>query len=168
MTEAAFELVPLDKRDRTAFQCGVTALDRYFHSQARQDVSARFAACFILVERATGRIAGYFTLSAGSVKISDVPAELCKGLRNYPQIPVIRLGRLAVDRAFQRRGLGAALLYEAIRKCCQSSAGAWALVVDAKDAGAAAFYAHHGFLPFTAHPLSLMLPMVTAQRLVAG
>jgi ribosomal protein S18 acetylase RimI-like enzyme len=69
-----------------------------------------------------------------------------------------------VDRQYHGRGLGAVLLADAIRRAVRSEPAVFALVVDAKDEAAAAFYRHHGFHPFASRPSSLFLPIATARK----
>jgi ribosomal protein S18 acetylase RimI-like enzyme len=157
---AAFVIEPLGPgHDRTAFRCGVEPLDHYFRHQAGQDVRRRIAACRVAVEADTGRVAGFYTLSAGGIPLPDLPAGMARRLPRYPSVPVARLGRLAVDRAFQGRALGAALLWNAIATAARSDLAAFALVVDAKDDAAAGFYRHHGFVGFGSVPGCLILPL---------
>jgi ribosomal protein S18 acetylase RimI-like enzyme len=73
------------------------------------------------------------------------------------------MGRLAVDRDFKGQGLGGALLADALLRAARSEIAAFALVVDAKDEAAAAFYSHHGFIALPDTPLTLFLPLATAQ-----
>ena len=128
------------RHDRKAFASGVEALDRYFREQVTQDVKRRATACYVTVEAATGRVAGYYTLAAGGVPLADMPEALAKRLPHYPSVPVARLGRLAVDTAYLGRKLGAVLLWDAALRAVQSGMGVFALVVDAKDEAAEAFY----------------------------
>ncbi len=130
---------------RSDFSCGNQALDRYLAHQARQDVHRRVSACYVTVDSDSGRIAGYYTLAAGGVLLSGLPDTLVKLLPRYPSVPIARLGRLAVDLRYQGRKLGAALLADALMRAVRSEIGVFALVVDAKDELAAAFYRHHGF-----------------------
>ncbi len=130
---------------RGDFCCGNEALDRYLAHQAGQDVRRRVSVCYVAVDVASGRIAGYYTLAAASVLLSGLPESLAKRLPRYPSVPIARLGRLAVDRACQGCRLGGALLADAAMRALRSEIGVFALVVDAKDAAAAAFYRHHGF-----------------------
>jgi ribosomal protein S18 acetylase RimI-like enzyme len=74
------------------------------------------------------------------------------------------VGRLAVDQAFQGQGLGGALLADALDRSARSEIAAFAMVVDAKDEAAAAFYQHHGFMPLPDSPLTLFLPLATVRR----
>src|ERR1700681_2832437 len=98
-----------DVHDRSLFHCGEEALDRYLHAQATQDIRRRIANCFVAVEVASGLVAAYYTLSAASILLVDLPPEQAKRLPRYPTLPAVRIGRLAVDQKFQARGLGAAL-----------------------------------------------------------
>lgn len=146
---AAFRLELLAaSHARSGFSCGVEALDSYFARQASQDVRRRASTCFVAVEASSGKVAGYYTLAAAGVPLVDLPEALRKRLPRYPSVPVARLGRLAVDRAFHGQQLGGALLADAAMRALRSEVAVWALVVDAKDEAAAAFYRHHGFQPF--------------------
>lgn len=145
--------------DRTAFACGVEALDQYLVSQATQDIRRRVSACYVAVEAASGRVAGYYTLAAGGVPLNDLASDLIRRLPRYPSVPVARVGRLAVDRSFQGRHLGAALLADAALRAARSEVAVHALVVDAKDEAAAAFYRHHGFEPFGGQSRQLIVPL---------
>ena len=142
-----FLIEPLGRHERKAFSCGVEPLDRYFREQATQDIRRRVTACFVAVGEASGMIAGYYTLSAGAVALTDLPVILAKRLPRYPSVPVARLGRLAVDQAYRGRKLGAALLWDAVLRASRSELMAYALLVDAKDEEAERFYLHHGFAP---------------------
>jgi ribosomal protein S18 acetylase RimI-like enzyme len=75
------------------------------------------------------------------------------------------MGRLAIDSAFQRQGLGGALLADALARTLRSDIAAYALLVDAKDAAAADFYRHHGFIAFPDRDLNLFLPLKTVNEL---
>lgn len=133
---------------REGFACGVDALDAYFARQATQDVRRRASACFVAVEARTGKVAGYYTLAAGGVPLTDLPEALTKRLPRYPSVPVARVGRLAVDKMFHGQKLGGALLADAAIRALRSEVAVFALVVDAKDDAAEAFYLHHGFERF--------------------
>lgn len=159
----SFVVEPLGTHhDRAAFSCGVEPLDRYLRQQATQDVRRRVAACYVAVETpGEAAIAGYYTLAVGGVALGDLPKALARRLPRYPSVPVARLGRLAVARAFQGRKLGAALLWDAGTRALRAELAAFALVVDAKDDAAEAFYRHHGFVPFGSHGRQLVLPLAT-------
>ena len=142
---AQFQIEALAGHDRSAFSCWVEPLDRYFREQVSQDIRRRATACFVAIDEEAFRIAGYYTLSAGSVPLTDLPTDLAKRLPRYPSVPVARLGRLAVDQAYRGRKLGAALLWDAAARAAHSELMAYALLVDAKNDQAEAFYVHHGF-----------------------
>ena len=93
-------------------------------------------------------MAGNYTLAAGGVPLTDLPEALTKRLPRYPSVPVARVGRLAVDRAIHGQKLGGALLADAAVRATRSKVAVFALVVDAKDDPAEAFYRHHGFEGF--------------------
>ena len=161
-----FRVVPLaDMHDRMAFSCGIPALDRYFHQQVSQDMRRRVTSCFVALT-AQGNIVGYYTLASTSVVLSDLPAALAKKLPRYPLVPAVRMGRLAVSTAHRGTGLGAALLANALQRASRAEIAAYALVVDAKDARAAAFYAHHGLLALPDAVLTLVMPLASVAALV--
>jgi GNAT superfamily N-acetyltransferase len=151
------------EHDRTAFDCGDTDLNVYLQRYARQNHESGGAKCFLAVPtEAPTRIIGFYTLSPASVEYATTPALVKKGLARY-DVPMFRLGRLAVDRTVQGRGLGAALLLRAGERCLRvsSEVGGVALLVDAKNERVARWYAGHGALPLLDAPLSLVLPLST-------
>ena len=130
---------------RAAFDCGVEALNAYLQRQASQDAKRRVSACYVAITNVTEpAIAGYYTLAAGSVGLTDLPQALAERLPRYPAVPVARLGRLAIAKACQGQKLGAALLADAAVRASRSEVAVFALVVDAKDDTAQAFYRHTG------------------------
>ena len=164
---APFRLEALNiAHDRAAFKCGPVALDRYFHTQVTQDIRRHVTNCFVAIEEATALLAGYYTLAATSIPTPDLPRDLIKRLPRYPTIPAVRIGRLAVDQGFRGRGLGAALLADSARRTLEAAPAAFALVVDAKNDQAIAFYQHHGFVPFVSQPRTLFLPLATTAKVL--
>lgn len=161
-----FAVAALDvAADRSAFSCGIGALDTYFRTQVGQDIKRRVAACFV-ASSPEGRVAGFYTLAAASIALNGLPEALARKLPRYPSVPAVRLGRLAVDVAFKGQGLGAALLGDALRRAATSEIAAYALIVDAKDDTAAGFYAHHGFITVIDQPRLMFLPLATVKGLV--
>jgi len=155
-----FSIVRLDgEHDRTNFSCGVEALDRYFREQVGQDIKRRATACFVAVDTTTRKLAGYYTLAAAGVPLGDLPANLSKRLPRYPLVPVALVGRLAVDQAYQGRKLGGALIWDAVSRSIRSDVAVAALVVDAKDDAAKAFYRHLGFVALSSEGRQLVLPL---------
>ena len=153
-----------EAHDRSEFNCGEPALDRYFQIQVTQDIRRKVTNCFVAIEYAIGRIAAYYTLAASSIPTPELPPVLVKRLPRYPVIPAARIGRLAVDNQFRGRGLGSALLIDATQRTLRAAPAAFAFVVDAKNERAAAFYRHHGFVPFTSRPHTMFLPLATAAK----
>ena len=152
------------EHDRAGFACRSDPLDKYLREQASQDIRRRTSACYVAIDMQKDTVAGYYTLAAGSVPLTDLSEAMAKRLPRYPLVPVARIGRLAVSVAFQKRQLGAALLWDAGLRAMQSGMGVFALVVDAKDKTAAAFYEHHGFVAFSANPLTFVLPIATLAK----
>ena len=152
---------PLDAAVEPAgFLCGEKPLDEYIQRYASPDVGRNLARVFVAAPAAEPkRPAGFYTLSAGSVACSDLPPAVARKLPRYP-VPVALIGRLTVDSLFQGKGLGSILLADA----CQKIAGAAAvlavagIIVEAKDASAAAFYRRYGFVPLPGNPDRLLLP----------
>ena len=158
-----FRLEPLNENhNRSTFSCGQEPLDRYLKTQASQDLRRRMATCFLAVELESGLVAAYYTLASAGIPLTDLPADLVKKLPRYPSIPAVRIGRLAVDLRFQRRGLGAALIADALQRVIAAPPASYALLVDAKDDSAVTFYRHFGFIPLVSQPRTLFLPVATA------
>jgi ribosomal protein S18 acetylase RimI-like enzyme len=147
------------KHDRTGFSSGVELLDKYFREQVGQDVRRRVTACYVVVEIDTNKIAGYYTLAAGSVPLVDVPEQLARRLPRYQTVPVARLGRLAVHLDYRGQKLGGVLLWDAMTRAARSEVAVFALVVDAKNDQAVSFYHHHGFVEFGSLPNQLILSL---------
>lgn len=162
-----FIIEPLGtNHDRAAFSCGVPALDSYLREQARQDLKKRVSVPFVLTP--DGRtIAGYYTLSQYAVRLDAVPPEYARRLPKYPMVPVTLLGCLAVDSKFRGQKLGETLLMDALRRSLASSkeVASAAVVVDAKDEAAVAFYTKYGFIGFPNVVNRLFLAMGTIARL---
>lgn len=158
--KAAFRVETLGAdHDRANFTCGNAPLDRYFQEQASQDARRRTGACYVAVDADSGSIAGYYTLAAAGVPLTDIPVAMAKKLPRYPSVPVARLGRLALASRFQGQQLGAALLWDAALRASRPEVAMFALVVDAKDDAAAAFYRHQGFISLSASARQFVLPL---------
>ena len=167
---APLSVTVLDKavHDRAAFQCGVESLDQYLKRQAAQDQKRSIAQVYVLIQEGNSQILGYYTLSSSGVDLTDLPDEQRQKLPGYPIVPVVLLGRLAVDESCKGQRLGEWLLMDCLQRVVNLSRdlGIYALMVDALDDGAARFYQRYGFLPLPDSPLRLMLPMATLRRLV--
>ncbi len=165
MTALRWEEAPLAKRhERAAFDCGDADLNLYLQKYARQNHESGGAKCFVAAPSdAPARILGFTTLSPASLEYSRTPVLAKKGLARY-DVPVFRLGRLAVDKTVQGRGLGGALLLRAADRCIRvaQDVGGVALLIDAKNDRAARWYESYGALRLDDAPLSLVLPLATA------
>jgi GNAT superfamily N-acetyltransferase len=162
VTAIVWDEAPIAKRhDRATFDCGDPDLNLYLQKFARQNHESGGAKCFIAAPSdAPARILGFYTLSPASIEYSRTPALAKKGLARY-DVPVFRLGRLAVDRTVQGRGLGGALLLRAGDRCIRvaQDVGGVALLIDAKNDRAARWYESYGALRMDDAPLSLVLPL---------
>lgn len=153
--------------DRRGFTCGDDALDRWFHRQAGQDVRRGYAIVMIAQEEGRDEFAGFYSLSATSISLSDLPSDVARRLPRYAAVPAIQLGRLAVAESMQGRNIGFLLLMHAVRHCISLVLG-WAfIVVDAKNERAVRFYERFAFSRFPDPPMSLWLSRELAAE-VAG
>ncbi len=147
--------------DRPAFSCGVPALDEYLHRFADQHKRRGISAAYVMVDSvAPATILGYYTLSAAEVDADRRGAADRRRLPRYP-VPCFRLGRLAIRQGAQGQGLGKLLMACAVDRFLKArqQVAAYALVVDAKDEDALAFYQHFGFKPLADAALTLYLPL---------
>ena len=168
MTSSQYVVDPFSRdHDRTAFSCNEEPLDRYLKQQARQDADRSLAAVFVLVNTRSNRIAGYYTLSAISIEITDLPSDVGRKLPRYP-IPATLIGRLAIDSDYQGKRLGKALLFDALKRAYdqRTQIGAMAVVVDAKHDRARAFYEYYEFRWFSEDAYRLFLTMKTIGQLL--
>jgi ribosomal protein S18 acetylase RimI-like enzyme len=164
-----FRIEPLTgEHDRTEFISGSSALDRYFLTQASQDVRRRVATCFVAVSYDSGQIAGYYTLSATSIALDALSPQIIQKLPRYPVVPAVLLGRLAVARTQQGLGLGSVMLADALKRSARAEMGVFAMVVDVENEAAQSFYAHHGFTLLPGASRRLFLPIDAALRRLAS
>jgi GNAT superfamily N-acetyltransferase len=165
LTALVWDEAPIAKQhNRAAFDCGDADLNQYLQRYARQNHESGGAKCFVAAPTDTPtRVLGFYTLSPASLEYARTPALAKKGLGRY-EVPVFRLGRLAVDRTAQGRGLGGALLLRAASRCLRvaKDVGGVALLIDAKSARAAQWYQSYGALALDDAPLSLVLPLAVA------
>jgi predicted GNAT family N-acyltransferase len=165
--ETPFRIEPLnDHHDRSAFSCGVEQLDYYLHKLAGQNLKKRVAAIFVATS--SGRdVAGFYSLSAHMLNLHDLPHDISRKLPRYPNVPATLLGRLAVDKNARGKRLGEFLLIDALKRALAGSiqVASAAVVVDAKDEQASAFYKHYDFIPLANQPNRLFYQMSTIAQL---
>lgn len=149
------------QHQRAAFNCGEESLDLYLRRYAKQDVKRRISRIFVAspVENPE-QVVGYYTLSAYSISADSMPEEQRRRLPGYP-VPAAMLGRLAIDKSYQRSGLGRTLVADALLRVKQASEvmAVYALTVDALHEEAATYYQRFGFIAFPDQPLKLFLPL---------
>ena len=150
-----------------AFDCGVPVLNSYLQQYARQDLERGVATPYVLVP-STNRIeiAGFYTLTATAIKLTELPAETIKRLPKYPLVPAILLGRLAVSHKYRGKGSGEYLLIDALKRSLEASrVGSAAVIVDAKDSSGVRFYERYGFKLLPDQNLRLFIAMKTIAKL---
>ena len=155
-----FDIVRLDSsHECKSFKCGQHTLDYYLRRYALANDQADVSRAFVAVPTGQARVAGYYTLSSGQIEADITPDPGSP----YP-MPIVLLGRLAVDRAFQGQGLGSLLLIDALRRSLRAgeSVGIRAVVIDAIDDPAKRFYEHFGFRELLDHPRHLFLSLSQA------
>lgn len=142
--------------DRKDFDCGETLLNDFLQRFARQQGDKDFSRTYVATQAEQSRILGFYAISSASIDFANWPAAM--RLPRYP-VPVVRIGRLAVDTRSQGQGVGLALLQHAMSLAVTTAEkiGLYAVVVDAKHEAAEAFYEKYGFVRFQDNSLSLFL-----------
>ncbi len=170
MTAAGEKLTPVEKlnnsHDIDPFDCGKEPLDRFLKRHALVNQKASSAQTYVVC-RGGWRVVGYYSLAVGAVEHADAPERIGKGLARHP-IPVMLLARLAIDKSEQGRGLGKALLKDALLRTAQAAdiAGMRAMLVHAKDDEARAWYESFDFEPSPTDPFHLFLLMKDLRALL--
>ena len=152
--------------DVSDFDCGRPVLDDWLKRSALKNEASDASRTYVVCD--DGHVAAYYCLATGSVARSEAPGPV---RRNMPEpIPVMVLGRLAVDRRFQGRRLGTGLLRDAVLRTLRAGeiAGLRAILVHALDDEAARFYRGHGFVPSPIDELVLMLKLDAVRAAFAG
>ncbi|TAK30616.1 MAG: GNAT family N-acetyltransferase [Chloroflexota bacterium] len=157
----------LGDQAKQGFSCGVDALDRYLLRQASQDQRKEVAVAYLLMDREAEKVAGYYTLSAASVRSDKLPENMRVKLPRHEELPTALIGRLAVDHRYQGHRLGGFLLLDALLRCLDTSEkmGLLAVTVDAKDDRARAFYEAFEFRRFIGEEYHLYLPVAKIRSL---
>lgn len=151
---------------RVAFDCGKPALNEWLRRYASQHDRRDLARTYVAVRPGESEVLGYYALSNHQVAYEALPEEQAKGLPTI-DLPAVLLGRLAVDRSVQGRGLGADLLLDALRRAeyLAQHVGIWVVEVEAIDEDACRFYVTYGFVPLLDDPRHLLLPMQIVRKL---
>jgi predicted N-acetyltransferase YhbS len=148
------------------FDCGREELNRFLVRFALTNQQAGASQTYVAL--AGESVIGYYSLAVGEVAFDAAPLRLSKGLARHP-VPIMLLARMAVSTAWQKRGIGAGLLKDAMRRTLQAAdiAGIRAFAVHAKDDSVRSFYEHFGFIPSPADPFHLFV-LIKDLRKVAG
>ncbi len=153
---------------RKRFDCGAVELNEYLARYARQNHESGGAKTFVAVPPAEpAAILGFYSISPGAIEFARLPANLTRNLGRY-DVPIFRLGRLAVDLTVQGQGLGGDLLLAAGKRALAVAAevGGIALAIDARDDTASRWYLRFGALPLLDDPLKLILPLSVIARAI--
>jgi GNAT superfamily N-acetyltransferase len=157
------------EHDILSFSCGKPALDGWLKTRALANQRQGFTAVIVVHEER--RVAGYYDLAPTAVLPTAMPSSVRTGQPPSP-VPCLLLGQLATDQAWVGRGVGTALLAHALQRCVLGARliGGRAVVVNALDDAAAAFWLRRGFLPSKNDPLVLFrsIPDVAASLEAAG
>lgn len=153
----------LDKRhNRDGFDCGNEALNQFLKQTARQHIQKGISRTFVLVDTEESEtIIGFFTLTLCEVRFLKLPPKFGK---KYPsKVPGVKLARLAVDKVYQRQGIGEIIMIEAMQRAAivAENAGGIGLFVDAKDEAAKTYYSRYGFVSLEDAFLEMFLPLST-------
>jgi GNAT superfamily N-acetyltransferase len=151
-----------DGHDLTHFDCGLPILNDWLRKRALNNNRSGASRTYVICEGQ--RVVGYYCLATGGIEHDAAPNSL---RRNMPDpIPVLVLGRLAIDHRYQIQGLGRALLRDAVLRCLHVAeiAGVTALLVHAISDQARRFYQSCGFIQFPIQPLTLCLILKTARQ----
>lgn len=153
--------------DRSHFDCGVESLNRYLKELATQHAKRNISKTYVAVAQGQTTVDGFYALSTGSMLLEELPEAARKRLPRYP-IPTAHLGQLAIDRQSQGKGLGEALLFDALKRVVRvgEELGIYAVTVDAIDVKAAKFYERYGFVAIENDPFHLYLETKVVRQLL--
>ena len=157
------------RHDRQSFDCGVSELGEFLRRHARQNADKDISRTFVAVAPGSSRVVGYYTICAGAIDFEQLPSVSARGLPQY-SVPTATLARLAVDRSEQGKGLGASLIYNALRRLQRlaDEVGICAVTVDASDFSVRDFYLSFEFQPLLDDDLHLFLLMATIRKMNDG
>lgn len=155
---------PLAKHhDRSLFQCGEPTLDEWFQRRAGQDERRNVARIFVALDDAS-QIVGFYSLSAFTLSLDEVPENIAVKLPRYDHIPAALIGRLARHEKSRGTGIGELLIADALHRIINVAheLAVFAIVVEAKNERASAYYQSLGFIPFPTHADRLFMLTSTA------
>lgn len=169
MTDTLFLFSPpvllTEAHDTASFDCGEAVLEDWLRNRAWRNLQLAASRTYVICPMGSNKIIGYFALSMGQILAQEVHGSM---RRNMPKhVPAVTLGRLAIDRAWQGKGLGRALLADAVRRSLRAGAevSARLVIVHAISPAAEAFYLHHGFTRLPVAAPTLALDLLKLQKL---
>lgn len=151
--------------DLTSFKSGETSLDEWLKTRALKNQSSGASRCFVICENKN--VIGFYSLSAGAIHRESVPKIM---RRNMPDpLPVLLLGRLAIDKTYHNKGLGSALLRDALLRAISvaGDTGVFAILVHALSEQAKQFYLSRGFIESPLQPMTLIMTLATVRSILA-
>lgn len=151
--------------DLSQFQCGETELDDWLKRRALHNEKSGASRTYVVC--AGRQVVGYYALAAGAAAHSSAPSRVKRNMPN--PVPVMVIGRLAIDSGYQGRGIGSALLRDAVLRTTQAAeiAGIRAILVHAISEGARRFYEKSGFIPSPVDPMTLTITVAAAAHAMA-
>jgi predicted GNAT family N-acyltransferase len=165
---ARWIIEPFDRNrhDRSAFDCGVPLLNDWLMTKVSQFAKKDLARTYVLIEEGQSEVTGYYALSNHTVAFDALPEDQAKGVPRI-DMPVVLIGRLAVDRSAHGQRLGEFLLIDALRRSeyLANRIGIRAVEVDAISEAARRFYEKYGFLSLKDDPHHMLLPMHVIRKL---
>jgi len=161
-----YRIERLAAHDREAFSCGDADMDRWFHETAPQHNDRGLAVVQVMIENATGKVVGFYSLGNYSVLGSELPKIGGKKMPQRMQVPTHLLGKLATHKDYQRQGIGETLVSHALQaaKSQTDVSASMGVVVDALNADLVPWYTRLGFVVFPSDPLKLVMTMIAIGR----
>jgi GNAT superfamily N-acetyltransferase len=159
------EKLSAERRDLSSFDSGEPMLDDWLRRHAEQNESRGASRTYVVC--VGKKVAGYYTLAAGAIAHAEAPGRI---RRNMPDpVPVMILGRLAVDKTWHGQGVGTGLLRDAVLRTVRAAeiAGIRAILVHAVSESAKRFYEKYGFVVSPADPLTVMITVAEAVKMIA-
>ena len=171
-TELHVRIQPFDPagHDRATFFSGAGRIDNFLKRTARKHQKGDFTRIWVATRPGESRVLGYYAINAHAIEAKDLPSSLVKGAPGHGYVPAACLSMVGVDRSVQGRGLGRALLVDALRRLevASRTVGIKAIVLDVlEDGGSTAFarrrrfYERMGFVPFPSRPSRMFIAMAT-------
>ena len=155
------------KLNRDQFDCGVPVLNDYIKKLAGQDMRRWTGTTIVAASRKNPTdVAAYYSICTAQIAYENFPTEAAKEVSPYYPIPAARIARLAVDKDYQKSGLGKQLLMNALVRIVQAASliAAHAIIVDAKNEKAKTFYKRYGFQELRSQAYTLFTPIETVKK----